>query len=109
MTNARLVCSITKLNFLEWKKNPKIITAFVLAFVFCVMLSGRAIMFANSYDTTMQIFEPFIWAFGNGRSILLASLLLIFFFVDMPFINDATPYYLLRISRLCGSARSFCM
>ncbi|MFR3391809.1 MAG: hypothetical protein ACLTT1_15335 [[Clostridium] scindens] len=58
MTNARLVCSITKLNFLEWKKNPKIITAFVLAFVFCVMLSGRAIMFANSYDTTMQIFEP---------------------------------------------------
>ena len=99
MTNARLVCSITKLNFLEWKKNPKIITAFVLAFVFCVMLSGRAIMFANSYDTTMQIFEPFIWAFGNGRSILLASLLLIFFFVDMPFINDATPYYLLRISR----------
>ena len=99
MTNARLVCSITKLNFLEWKKNPKIITAFVLAFVFCVMLSGRAIMFANSYDTTMPIFEPFIWAFGNGRSILLASLLLIFFFVDMPFINDATPYYLLRISR----------
>ena len=99
MTNARLVCSITKLNFLEWKKNPKIITAFVMAIVFCVMLSGRAIMFANSYDTTMQIFEPFIWAFGNGRSILLASLLLIFFFVDMPFINDATPYYLLRISR----------
>ena len=99
MTNARLVCSITKLNFLEWKKNPKIITAFVLAFVFCVMLSGRAIMFANSYDTTMQIFEPFFWAFGYGRSILLASLLLIFFFVDMPFINDATPYYLLRISR----------
>ena len=99
MTNARLVCSITKLNFLEWKKNPKIITAFVLAFVFCVMLSVVSIMFANSYDTTMQIFEPFIWAFGNGRSILLASLLLIFFFVDMPFINDATPYYLLRISR----------
>lgn len=99
MTKIRFVCSITKLNFLEWKKNPKIIFAFLLAFVFCVMLSGKALTFANSYGTTMQIFEPFIWAFGNGRSILIASMLLVFFFIDMPFINDATPYYLIRINR----------
>lgn len=99
MTELRLVFKITKLNFLEWKKNPKIITAFVMAFVFCVMLSGRAITFANSYDTTMQIFEPFVWAFGDAKSIMLASLLLIFFFIDMPFINDATPYRLMRINR----------
>lgn len=99
MTELRLVFTITKLNFLEWKKNPKIITAFVMAFVFCIMLSGRAITFANSYDTTMQIFEPFVWAFGDAKSIMLASLLLIFFFIDMPFINDATPYRLMRINR----------
>lgn len=99
MTSIRLVLSMTKLNFLEWKKNPKIIAAFVLSFAFCVMLSGKAIMFARSYDTIMQIFEPFIWAFGDAKSILLASLLLIFFFIDMPFISDATPYYLMRINR----------
>lgn len=99
MTNIRLVLSITKLNFLEWKRNPKIIAAFVLAFAFCVMLSGKAIMFARSYDTIMQLFEPFIWAFGDARSILMASLLLIFFFMDMPFINESTPYYLMRINR----------
>lgn len=99
MTELHLVLGITKLNFLEWKKNPKIIMAFVMAFVFCVMLSGRAITFANNYDTTMQIFEPFIWAFGDAKSIMLASLLLIFFFIDMPFINDATPYRLMRINR----------
>lgn len=99
MTELRLVFKITKLNFLEWKKNPKIITAFVMAFVFCVMLSGRALTFANNYDTTMQIFEPFVWAFGDAKSIMLASLLLIFFFIDMPFINDSTPYRLMRINR----------
>ena len=99
MSNVRLVFSITKLNFLGWRRNPKIISAFVLAFVFCVMLSGRALTFARSYGTVMQIFEPFIWAFGDAQSILLASMLLIFFFIDMPFINDATPYYLMRINR----------
>lgn len=99
MTNMRVVLSITKMNFLEWKRNPRIITAFVLAFTFCVMLSGKALMFAKSYGTFMQIFEPFVWAFGDAKSIMLASLLLIFFFMDMPFVNEATPYYLLRINR----------
>lgn len=99
MTKIRSVWLMTKLNFLGWKRNPRIITAFVFAFVFCVMLSGRALMFARDYDTTMQIFEPFIWAFGNGRSIFLSSLLLLFFFIDMPFINEATPYYLIRSDR----------
>lgn len=99
MNSIRLVWSFTKLNFLGWKKNPRIILAFVLAFVFCVMMSGKALVFAQSYDTTMQIFEPFVWAFSDGKSILLASFLLLFFFMDMPFINEATPYYLVRADR----------
>ncbi|BCZ26039.1 hypothetical protein Lac2_04800 [Claveliimonas bilis] len=99
MNEFRLVCSITKLNFLGWKKNPRIMLAFVLAFVFCVMMSAKAIMFARTYETTMQIFEPFVWAFSGGKSILLASFLLIFFFMDMPFLNEATPYYLMRSGR----------
>ena len=90
---------IVRLNFLDWKRNPKIIAGFVLAFTFCVMLSGRALIFARTYGTTMQIFEPFIWAFGKADSILLSSLLLLFFFGDMPFINQATPYYLIRMAR----------
>ena len=90
---------IVRLNFLDWKRNPKIIAGFVLAFIFCVMLSGRALIFARTYGTTMQIFEPFIWAFGKADSILLSSLLLLFFFGDMPFINQATPSYLIRMAR----------
>lgn len=99
MNSIRQVWSFTKLNFLGWKKNPRIILAFVLAFVFCVMMSGKALVFAQSYDTTMQIFEPFVWAFSDGKSILLASFLLLFFFMDMPFINEATPYYMVRADR----------
>ncbi|BCZ28080.1 hypothetical protein [Claveliimonas bilis] len=99
MSEFCLVCSMTRLNFLGWKKNPQIVLAFILAFVFCVMMSAKAIMFARTYGTIMQIFEPFVWAFSDGKSILLASFLLIFFFMDMPFINEATPYYLVRARR----------
>ncbi len=90
---------IAAYNFRGWRKNPKIILAFVLAFVLCVLLTGRAIQFANSYGTTMQIAEAFIWAFGNANSIMLSSMLLLFFFADMPFINHTTPYYLIRTKR----------
>ena len=99
MSELSLIFTIAKMNFMGWKKNPRIITAFVLAIVFCVMLSGRALTFANAYGTSMQMFEPFIWAMGDAKSILLASLLLIFFFMDMPFIDEAAPYRIIRINR----------
>lgn len=100
MIKLRSIWIITKMNFQNWKNNPRIIFAFILAFVFCVMLSGRALVFARDYETTMQIFEPFIWAFGDKRSIILSSLLLLFFFIDIPFIYEITPYYLIRIDRM---------
>lgn len=93
------VFCITGYNFRQWKKNPQIIMSFVMAFVLCLMLSGRAVAFANSYDTTMQIFEAFVWAFGDAKAIMMSSMLLLLFFADMPFISKATPYYLIRGNR----------
>ena len=34
MSELSLIFTIAKMNFMGWKKNPRIITAFVLAFVF---------------------------------------------------------------------------
>ena len=47
----------------------------------------------------MQIFEAFIWTFGDSNAILLVSLLLLILFADMPFITTATPFYLMRTTR----------
>ena len=41
---------IVRLNFLDWKRNPKIIAGFVLAFTFCVMLSGRALICTDIWN-----------------------------------------------------------
>lgn len=92
-------------NFRQWHKIARVILTFLLAFVLCMLLTDKAIAFAGTYGTTMQAVEAFVWTFGDANSILLASLLLMLLFADMPFIQPVTPYYLFRTNRtawLCG-------
>lgn len=90
------VCSY---NFRNWKKNPRIFITFGLAFILCFLLTDKAVKFSYEYLTIMQIVEPFVWTFGDSNSILLASLLLILLFSDMPFLGAGVPYYLVRTTR----------
>ncbi len=91
--------SVAAYNFRSWRRNPRIIITFALAFVLCFLLSDKVVKFAKEYKTTMQIVEAFVWTFEDGNSVLLSSLLLILLFADMPFITTGTPLYLLRIDR----------
>lgn len=86
-------------NFKSWKKNPRVYLSFSIAFIFCFLLSDKVVQFADKYDTSMQILEPFIWTFGDSNSILLSSTILIFLFADMPFVTNATPFFLMRTTR----------
>ena len=99
MKQLRQIGSVTAYNFRQWRRNPRIIITFALAFILCFLLSDKAVKFAKEYETTMQIVEAFVWTFGDSNSIMLASLLLILLFSDMPFLSAGTPYYLLRINR----------
>ena len=101
------IMAVTKYNFRQWYRNPRIVITFCLAFVLCFLLSDKAVKFAKEYDTTMQLVEAFVWTFGDSNSILLSSLLLLLLFADMPFISAGTPFYLMRIDRktwLAGQA-----
>ena len=91
--------SVAAYNFRSWRRNPRIILTFALAFILCFLLSDKVVKFAKEYKTTMQIVEAFVWTFEDGNSVLLSSLLLILLFADMPFITTGTPFYLLRINR----------
>ena len=94
-------------NFRDWHKNIRIYMTFALAFTLCYLLSNKAVAFSNEHGTTLQLFEAFIWTFGDSNSILLASLLLIMLFSDMPFLGSQAPYYLIRTNRkiwLAGQA-----
>lgn len=99
MYNLRQIWSITCFHFRLWKKNPRVIMTFVLAFLLCLMLSDKAVTFADNYGTTLQMFEVFTWTFGDADSVMISSLLLILLFADMPLLSQATPYYLVRTRR----------
>lgn len=95
----RQIMTVAGYNFRQWHKNSRIVLTFCLGFVMCFLLSDKAVRFAEDYGTVMQIWEPFIWTFGDADSILLSSLLLLLLFADMPFIGAGTPLYLMRIDR----------
>lgn len=100
MKKFRQILTVAGYNFRQWHRNPRILLTFVLAFILCFLLTNKVVLFAQRYGTTMQLLEPFIWTFGDSDSILLASLLLIFLFSDMPFLSSGTPLYLMRTSRV---------
>ena len=55
-------------NFYGWKKSPRIWMTFILAAILCLMLSDQIISHAIKYETILQVFEPFIWTYGEVKS-----------------------------------------
>ena len=96
---SRMILVTAGYNFRMWKKNMRVIAAFLLAFILCFMLTDKLVLFAREQETTMQLVEPFIWTFGDGNSILLGSMLFLLLFGDLPFITTATPFFLIRENR----------
>lgn len=82
-----------------WRRSPRVIVTFLLAFVMCLMLTDKVITFSYRYDTLLQIAETFVWTFSDGTSILLSTFLLFILFSDMPFTGGATPYRIYRTGR----------
>ena len=99
--------AVVRYNFLGFLKNPRVILVFLLSIVLCFLLSERAIRVSEYYDTSMQAAEPLIWTFGDPTAILLASLLLILMFSDVPKTGAVMPYYLTRMKRKEWMAAQF--
>lgn len=91
--------------FRKWHRNPQIILCFLLAFVFCFLLSDKVMQFALEHDTYLQGLEAFIWTFGDAQSVLAISILLLLLFSGMPGLSNEVPYFMVRTDRgiwMCG-------
>ena len=99
MDNIRQIFRVSLYNFKKWHRNPRIITVFLMNFMLCLFFSEKILSFVTKYDTILQISESFNWIFGDAKSVMIFSLLLIFLFSDMPFVTKATPYVLNRCSK----------
>ena len=91
--------TLCKINYSHWKGNHRIVISFFLGGILCFLLTEKIVRFAREKDTILMVLEPFIWCFEDGQSIMLISLLLILLFADMPFLDGAVPYYLIRMNR----------
>ena len=99
METVKQVTAAVRCNFLGFFRNSRVIITFLFSFILCFFLSGRAMMVADYYESSMQALEPFIWTFGDATAILLCSLLLILLFLDLPKLSPFTPYMLLRMKK----------
>lgn len=99
MRDIRQIFQLAGQNFSGWKSNPRIVMTFLLAFVLCLLLSDEVLTYSRRYETSLQILEPFIWTYGDAMSVMLSSLLLVLLYADMPFVNQETPYRLIRTKR----------
>ena len=99
MSEFRQALTCCLFSFRQWRGNMRVLLAFALAFILCFFLTERAASVARRYDTFLQILEPFVWTFGDGTNILLASLLLVFLLGDVPQLSAGTPFFLMRTTR----------
>ena len=95
----RQVLLMTAVNFRRWRRSPQIWLSFGLGFVACFLLTDKTVVFAREHGTVMQMFEPFIWTFGDAKSILLVSLCLLLLFADMPRLGAEVSLMLIRTTR----------
>lgn len=95
----RQICAVARFNFRGFFKNPKVILTFLFGIVLSYLLSMRVMEVIEAYGTPVQLAEPFLWTFGDQTSVLLASILLLLLFSDLPMVNGITPYYLHRTTR----------
>ncbi|MDO4339076.1 MAG: hypothetical protein Q4C91_13495 [Eubacteriales bacterium] len=99
MQEIRQVYKVAARNYSGWMHNLRVWAVFFMAFALGIMLSDEMLTYARTYETSLQILEPFIWTYGDAASVMLSSLLLVLLFADIPFISQETPYQLIRTKR----------
>ncbi|MEF9879343.1 MAG: hypothetical protein RR975_07920 [Clostridia bacterium] len=80
-------------------KSPRMIMCEVMGFLLCFLLTDFSITLSHRYQTSLQAFEPFIWCYADGDSILYASLVLMLLLTGVPRLDTAASYFIFRIDR----------
>lgn len=92
--------AVIRYDFRGFFKRPRVILTFLLGFVLCFLLSSRIMPVMDTYQSPVQMLEPFLWTFGDSTAILLSSVLLLLLFSDLPVWSAVTPYYLYRTTKI---------
>lgn len=99
MVNIKHAIKFALYDLKKWKRNPRIIIAFILLLLLCLTLTDKYVSYAKSMGMAIQAFEPFIVVFTGKYTLIYLSLLILLVFNDVPFLENGLPYYLIRSNR----------
>ena len=93
-----LLCFSWNLRLLS--KNFRFYMGLFLGLTICFFLTEKTISLAATFRTEIQLFEPFIWCFGDSDSVLFASLALLLPLSQIPCLNAAASPLIFRAGRI---------
>lgn len=91
---ASLECTFWNLRLL--RKNVRFYLGLAVGFSICFFLTEKIVSLAKIFGTPMQIFEPFIFSFADGDSVLFASLALLLPLSQIPTLTAPASYLIFR-------------
>lgn len=80
-------------------KSPRFYMGLLMGFGVCFFLTEKVISYSRILGTDLQVFEPFIWCFGDSDSILFASLALLLPLSRLPRLDAPASYLIFRTGR----------
>ena len=80
-------------------KNVRFFLGLLMGFGICFFLTEKVVYFSRFMGTDLQIFEPFIWCFGDSDSVLFASLALLLPLSQIPRLDASASYLIFRTGR----------
>lgn len=99
MSDFRKVKVCVAWNLRMMLKNLRFYMGLLLGFLICFFLTEKVITYAGTYHTNLQIFEPFIWSYADGNSVLFASLALLLPLSQIPRLDTAASCLIFRTGR----------
>ena len=89
----------TKWNLRALLKSYRSIMCLLMGFLLCFLLTEFSVSLSQTYQTSLQAFEPFIWCFADGDNILYAALVLMLLLAGLPKLDAAASYFIFRTNR----------
>lgn len=83
----------------KWKKNIRVILAFLILFLLCITMTEEYVSYSRDMDLAIQLFEPFILMFTQRYALIFLTLIFLLLYQDVPFIDESSAYQLIRGSR----------
>lgn len=95
----RKIWLCSKWNLWALLKSHRTIMCLVMGFLLCYLLTEFSVTLSQTYQTSLQAFEPFVWCFADGDSILYAALVLMLLLAGLPKLDVAASYFIFRLDR----------